>query len=72
MALNGRQLLEYAEDNSLLAGGQTRLTVVRGWGKSRVTAGVARKQSVPAKHRNGAGRTTEDSGEFTPGLGGLS
>lgn len=70
--MNGRQLLLYLQSNANLSG-VTNVTARQNWGKSRVTAGMTRRTTMaPAKNRNGAGRTTEDTGEFTPGLGGLS
>ena len=72
MAVNGRQFALYLEGAGNLTG-VTNKTARSNWGKARVTAGQARRVAVaPAKNRNGAGRTTEDSGEFVPGLGGLS
>lgn len=68
---NIRQLMIYLGANSNLTGVNS-VTGRQAWGKSRVTLGMTRRSAVPAKNRNGAGRTSEESGEFVPGLGGLS
>lgn len=70
--MNWRQLMRHLNSNAQLAGGATVTNAPQAMGKAAVTRGMTRRAAVPDKWRNGAGRTEPDSGEFTPGLGGLS
>lgn len=69
---NARQFALYLSGAGNLSG-VTSVTSRQNWGRARVTSGMTRRTTVaPAKFRNGLGRKTEDTGEFVPGLAGLS